>query len=191
MRIGKVLLDAPGRTMTAQEISKAGGGTNVGRKGAQMAAVGLLEPRDPPPPEAKGPGRRAEKAFHLPEGQVDAVTAAIAAQAAPTGSLAAGQQLVFADVGNLSALMEALDVSELLAKASWFALCDGQPQEYVVAFVDPDAVPNAQALVAELQGARLAARRASVTQVDDAGALVAEAKTAATASRRARMRGPA
>jgi hypothetical protein len=188
LRIAKVLLEAQDRTLTAPEITERGGGQNVARAASKLLEAKMLIERDPPVRAAKGPGRRVERAFHLPEDQMEAVRAAIAAQAAPAGQLTRAQQLVFADAGNLSALMEAFDVSELVARAAWFCLCDGQPQEYVIAFSGDDALTTAQAVVAELQAAGLTARRVTVAQVDDADSLAAQAQTAASVSRKARMR---
>jgi hypothetical protein len=186
-RIGKVLLDAPDRTLTAKEITARGGGSNAGRDAGKMVGT-LLEER-PPPPGPKVQGRPVEKSFHLPDEQVEPLKAALAAIAPPAGQLAATQQLVFADAGKLSALMEALDVSTLLSNAAWFTVCDGQPQEYVIAFAGDDAVSNAQTLAAELQASGLTAHRSSVTQIGDVNALAEQARTAAIASRKARMRG--
>jgi hypothetical protein len=184
LRIGKALLGAPGRTLTAGQI----GGSNVGRTAAKLVAAEMLEER-PPPHVPLHVGRRSTKAFHLPAAQVDAVKAQIAAEV-PVGDVRPGQQLVTADAGgnSLARLLEALDVSEALAEAAWFVLSDGDPQQFIVAFSGDAALRNAQNLVAELQGAGLLARRASVGQVGTANDLAAQARSSAAASRKARMR---
>jgi hypothetical protein len=128
------------------------------------------------------------KLFRLPDDLAELMQAAIGQEAIPAYSLASTQQLVFADAGSLSALMEALNGSTVLTAASWYAICDGQPQEYLIVFGGDDAVANAQALVSELQGAGLTARRSTVAQAAGAELLVTHAKAAASASRRARMR---
>jgi hypothetical protein len=128
------------------------------------------------------------KLFRPPHGQVEVVEAASLEERPPAGQLASAQQLVFANAERLSTLMEALDVSTLLGAVSWYTICDGEPQEYMIAFGGDDAVPNAQTLVAELQGAGLTARRSTVAQSAGAERLVAQAQAAASASRRARMR---
>jgi hypothetical protein len=191
VRIGRVLLNAPHRILTAAEIQDRGGGPNVARTAKRLVEAGMLmEERPAPLPEAKGPGRQAAKAFHLPDDQVDRVKAVLAAQAPSAGQLVNAQQLVFADIGNgrIPALMEALDAAPALAKAAWFTLCDGQPQEYVIAFSGADAVSSAQALVVELQAGGLTARRASIAQVGDAATLATDVHAGAIASRKARMR---
>jgi hypothetical protein len=128
------------------------------------------------------------KLFRLPDDLAEAMQAGIGQEAIPAYSLASTQHLVLADAGSLSAVMEAFDESTVLTAASWYAVCDGQPQEYLIAFGGDEAVANAQTLVAELQGSGLTARRSTVAHAARAEHLVTHAKAAASASRQSRMR---
>jgi hypothetical protein len=191
LRIGKALLDAPDRTLTAKEITARGGGSNVARSGAKLISAGLLEEREPPPDsDASGPGRPSEKAYHLPDDQITALEDAVKTHT-PPGQLAPTQQLVHVAADDLARLFVALDVSVTVATSAWFYLSDGQPPEYVIAFTGDDCVARAQDLAAELQAAGLTARRGPVTQVGDAATLAAQARSAATEARKATMRGVA
>jgi hypothetical protein len=191
LRIGEALLNAPDRTLTPPQITAAGGGENVGRTAGAMFTAGLLEALDAPPPPKGTRGRRSDTAFRLPDDQVELVEAYLS-RSGP-GRFEAGHQAVIADAeaGQLSRLFEALEVSDVLPKAAWHLLWDGQPQQYVIDFVGEDAVDLAIQLVAELSGAGIPARRSSVAQVAPAEGLVFQARRGAAAARKARMRAQA
>jgi hypothetical protein len=186
LRIGEALLDAPARTATAAQISAAGAGSNIARLAARMVAAQLLEECPPPTLPAGAPGRRADKAFHLPQAQVSIVEAHL--RSIGPGVMCDGHQLVFADATKLPDLCAVLEVSPALANASWFALCDGTPQEYAIAFSGNGAVNNSLDLLGELHGAGVHARRVAIAQIGTTDDLALQARRVAASARKARMR---
>jgi hypothetical protein len=107
-------------------------------------------------------------------------------RAPAVGSLARGQEIVIADVTGsaLADVFEVLSHTELARRARWVALLG---DELVFVFDGNDPVQPATDLLAILAGARLATRRATVTQVMRAEDLVEQAQRTSPAARRARM----
>jgi hypothetical protein len=188
--IGQVLLAAEGRTLTAPDIAGARGAhsSNIKRDAEAMADAGLLERRDPGKRQAGTPGRPATVAYFLPDASAAAVRARAVEPAAP-GLMEQGMQLVFAQAGQhqIAPLLEALAADGALGQATWFALCDGEPQELVIVFAGPQAIESAADLMAELRGADLRARRATVAEVLPIERLTQRARRTARAARRARL----
>jgi hypothetical protein len=178
------------RTLTAPEIADVRGihSSNVKRDAEEMVAAGLLERRRPASPWPGTRGRRATVAYFLPDAGADAVRARKADAESP-GRMRRGMQVVFAGAGQaqIAELLEALAVGAALGQASWFALCEGEPQELAIAFDGEHAVEAASDLMAELRGAHLSARRAAVSEVLPADRLVHRARRTARAARKARM----
>src|SRR4051812_25072700 len=76
LAIGRALLNAPGRTLTAPDIAEARGARSSSatkRQADEMVAADLLELRDPPAPEPGTGGRRTEHAYFLPQTSADAI----------------------------------------------------------------------------------------------------------------------
>jgi hypothetical protein len=184
--IGQTLLTATERTLTAPEIALATGRTNVKRTADEMVDAGLLENR-PPPPATKRPGRPPTAAYFLPDACAKDLEEELARRH-PVGRLQKGQHIVFAEAGatQIAGLFEALEVSSALARASWFALLDGEPQEMAIVFAGSGAVEGAVDLMAELRGAELRARRSALTNAGSIERLAARTRRAASASRHAR-----
>ena len=190
LAIGRALLTAEGRTLTAPAIATAyyGHSSNYKRECEAMADAGLLERRQPGPREPGARGRPASVAYFLPEASAASV-AARSAERFPAGLLEPGMQIVFAEAGHeqISSLLEALAAGDALAQASWFALFDSEPQEYAIAFRGDEALEFAADLMAELGGAALRARRSTITEVQPIERLVQRARRSARAARKARV----
>jgi hypothetical protein len=190
LAIGRVLLVADERTLTAPEIAATRGVRSSSRIKAEadaMVEAGLLE-RRPPPARGEGiPGRGPQCAYFLPLASAHAVGTRTPAQER-AGLLRAGMQLVFADAGSEQTvrLLQALASAGSLRRAVWFALCDGEPQQYAIAFAGDEAIEAATDLMAELRGAELRAQRANVTEVQSIDRLAQRAKRSARGARKAK-----
>lgn len=178
--------------MTAPEIAEALGEgkdpSNVRRDADAMEKAGLLTKRRPTR-SSTGPGRRATMEFRLASGKAKELEQYLAAGQAP-GLLRPPQQLVFARAAapQLEDLFNVLADSDLTARASWAALWDGEPQEYVIAFDGAEAAAAALDLLAALSASQIQCRRTAVTQVELPHRLVERAKRRARAATRARLR---
>ncbi len=191
LAIGQALLQADGRTLTAPGIAAAIGGhsSNVKRDAEAMQEAGLLEHREPGKREPGARGRPATVAYFLPDTGAAAVRGARAEEQPPPGVMEPGTQLVFAEAGqrHIAPLLEALAAGDALIQASWFALCDGEPQEYAIAFCGRDAIETAADLMAELGGASLRARRTTIAEVQPIERLMQRARRTARSARKARI----
>jgi hypothetical protein len=189
LAIGRVLLAADKRTLTAPKIAAVlrAHSSNVKRDAEAMADEGLLKRRDPGKRQPGERGRGATTAYFLPDDSAEAVRAH-EAEPGTAGLIERGVQLVFAEAGHkqITPLLEALAIDGALAQAS-FALCDGEPQEFAIAFAGEQAVESAADLMAELRGADLRARRATVAEVLPIERLMQRARRTARVARRARM----
>jgi hypothetical protein len=190
LAIGGVLLAAHERTLTAPKIAAVlrAHPSNVKRDAEAMAEKGLLERRDPGKRKPGERGRGATTAYFLPDAGAEAVAAREVEPDTP-GLVELGTQLVFAEAGQeqVTPLLETLAGDGAVAYASWFALCDGEPQEYAIAFVGEEAVESAADLMAELRGADLRARRTTITEVLPIERLMQRARRTARAARKARI----
>jgi hypothetical protein len=191
LAIGRLLLAADERAMTAPAIATAfyGHSSNYKRDCEAMAEAGLLERRDPGKRQPGARGRPVTVAYFLPDASAAAVRARATEPAAPTGLIERGMQLVFAEAGQeqIAPLLEALAGGGALAQASWFTLCDGEPQEYAIAFAGDEAVEFAADLMAELRGVDLRARRATITEVLPIEHLTQRARRTARAAQKSRV----
>lgn len=190
LAIGRVLLGADERKLTAPKIATAlhAHPSNVKRDAEAMVEAGLLERRPPDERQRGERGRAATAAYFLPDDGAMAVRAREVEPHTP-GLMERGIQLVYAEAGQaqIAPLLEALATEGALVQASWFALCDGEPQEFAIAFTGEEAIESAADLMAELRGADLRARRATVTEVLPIERLAQRARRTARAARRGRM----
>jgi hypothetical protein len=187
--IGQTLLRYGGGPLTASQLERATGRKNAKRTADEMVAARLLERDAPQPREGRARGRPPSAEYRLVSDAVDALRNELA-RSNPPGVLNQGQHVVFAEAGGsqIASLFEVLASSEAIARASWFALLDGEPQELAVAFGgDGDALGGALDLMAELRGARLAARRSVVVGLGSSESLVIRSARASRAARRARL----
>jgi hypothetical protein len=189
VRIGQALLTVESRTLTAPRIAEATGLANINRAVEPMVEAGMLESRPPPPARPGTRGRRPSKAYFLPDAALADLQAALA-RTHPVGQFRAGQQAVFARAGEgrVADLYAALASSSALARASWFSVFDGEPQEIGVVFAGEGAVANALELMTELDTADVRARRVAVSDLGGIEMLVVRARRAARAGQRNMMR---
>ncbi len=190
-RIGHALLVTEGRTLTAPEISERIGRAAVKAKADEMVKAGLLDHQAPPsapPGQVKAAGRPPTVAFFLPDASVVGLREALAREH-PTGRMEQGQHVVFVEAGGAAIvdLFEALDASSALAKASWFAMCDGESQELAIIFAGDDAADGALELMMEFRGSKLRTRRVVLGSLGSSEQLIRQARRAAKAARRSRF----
>jgi hypothetical protein len=187
LSIGRALLAAEGRTLTAPALAMMfyGHSSNYKRECEAMAEAGLLERRPPGQREPGARGRPVSAVYFLPDASAEEVRAREEDPPVPTGLVERGLQVVFAE--QIAPLLEALAAGGALPNASWFALCDGEPQEYAIAFAGAEAVEWAADLMAELRGAELRARRATITEVLPIERLTQRARRTARAAQKSRV----
>jgi hypothetical protein len=142
LEIGQALL-AAGVRMTAGEIAAAIGEgkdqSNVKRTAEEMTTAELLT-RAHPSRAGHGPGRPATADYGFAEGKAGELESYLVARTHP-GLLRPAQQLVFADARapGLEDVFHVITEFESAGRASWAALCDGDPQEYVFVFESDEA----------------------------------------------------
>lgn len=187
--IGRALLER-GEPMTAGEIAAAIGKdqSNTRRAAQAMAKAGLLE-EQPSTREHARPGRKARIEFALPSSSVATLEHALAEAVVP-GMLRRAQQLVFvqADGPALRRMTDALAEAGFGARGSWSAICDGAPQEYVLAFDGAEAVRAAVDLMSMLSAAEVACRRVGVVELMSARELASWSRETAGRARRLQVR---
>ena len=187
--IGRALLVRGGGPLTPSLLAHATGRKNAGRTAEDMVLGGLLVRDEPPKDDGHARGRPPSVAYRLVSDAVDALRDELA-RSDPPGVLSRGQHVVFAEAGaaQLVPLFEALASSEAIARASWFALLDGQPQELAVAFGgDRNALGGALDLMAELCGASLTARRSVVVGLGSSESLGAQSARVSCSAQGARL----
>src|SRR5262249_37255484 len=122
---------------------------------------------------------------------IDAEPAVTAVEPAHSGVglLLAGAQLVLADATQaaLPELYHVLAAAEPLEAAVWAGVLDGQEQTYLFAFVGDRAVDQAMDLVAVLAGARIDARRSTVTALSRIAKLQSDLARRASVAKQSRM----
>jgi hypothetical protein len=191
LSIGRALLAAEGRTLTPPALATMfyGHSSNYKRECEAMAEAGLLERRPAGKREPGTRGRPVSVAYFLPDASAEEVRARDEEPPVPTGLVEQGMQVVFAEAGQeqIAPLLEALAAGGALPNASWFALCDGEPQEYAIAFAGAEAAESAADLMAELRGAALRARRATIAEVLPIERLMKRARRTARAAQKSRV----
>jgi DNA-binding Lrp family transcriptional regulator len=176
--VGKALIAAGDQPMTAREIAYALGKdpSNIRQIAKELADEGLLR-KLAPVSNATRRGRRPELAFTLAADQRDAIERIL--REPPPTSPASVQQLVFVEVPpRLENLLEVLGDAELMAQATWSAVCDGDRQEYVIVFDGGASHQPVLDLMAVLSAAALPHRRASISQIRPAAQLARQAQRA-------------
>lgn len=173
------------------EIGERIGRAAVKSKADEMVDAGLLEHRTPPsaaPGQVKTAGRPPTVALFLPDASVFDLQEALAREH-PTGRMERGQHIVFVDAGGtaIANLFEALDASSALAKASWFTMCDGEPQELAIVFAGDDAADDALDLVMELRGVQAKNETCCPGSLGSSEQLIMQARRAARTTRRSRL----
>jgi len=133
-----------------------------------------------------GRGRKAQWAYGVAAQHVDVVERLLAA--AEAGAVRQGQQLVFARATEVGELYHLLADPTHTCTAQWFALAEGSPPEYVIAFEGADATDDALRLVAAMEAAGIACRRAHMSRVAPLTRLVTQAQTAVRAAHAVRTR---
>jgi len=188
LAIGEVLL-ATSEPMTAFEIAADLGDRDPSRirKVARQMVIKRLLSEEAPRPDAKRLGRPPKAAFSLVADQRARLERAIHGRSRPPR----GGQLVFAEAtgDRTESLLDVLSNAELMAKARWWALCDGDRQEYVIAFDADSSHQPMLELTAVLSAAKIGHRRASLSPIRPARELVAHARRARAAARRASASG--
>ena len=183
--LGRALANAA-NGQTAPELAESirQDPSNVRKEADKLVELGMLELATPP--ESLGVGRRAKRAYRLPDHERDRVAAA-ASKAAPLGLVREGQHIVVAGGNDAQALdlLEVLSHSEDAAQAAWATMWGGG---YIVAFDGADPATAAMNLAAALEGARVAVRRGSIAKVMTGQELVSDARRAARAGLRSRLR---
>lgn len=183
--IGRAILDSGHDELIPREIASVLGRdpSNVKDDAEEMVSAGLLERREPTRPQS-GPGRRAQWAYAVLN--VEALRRLLALR--PDATLRKEQHLVFADLSSANDLAEVLADPEHTKGAAWFALSDGDPQEYMIAFEGEGAVGNARQLVSVLTAANIRCRRAHISEVGTISRLASASEDEARAARAVRMR---
>jgi hypothetical protein len=183
LAIGRALLaaEATGREcLSAGELASAThkDPSNTKTLADEMVEAGLLR-REVPTGTRQRPGRPADWVYAFEVEQREEVERLLATADAP-GKLRQGQQVVFAEVTGeqFLDLMRVLADARLMAPAVWSGLCDGERQEYLVAFSGDDPTPPAMDLMGALATAKIRARRASISQVVSTHQLVQQAERA-------------
>jgi hypothetical protein len=169
--IGRALLRTHPAPMSATEIASATGKdpSNTKKIADELVEAGGLKHLEPKSSEGRA-GRRTQRVFAFADGEQDRFVASFG-EDRPAG-LSPGQQLVFVDASALGGdLLHSLARPELVARAAWSALCDGERQELAIAFDGPAAVDASLDLMAALSAAKVKATRASVSKVDTPGEL--------------------
>jgi hypothetical protein len=187
--LGRALLGTDSMGMTSAQLSMATGKdqSNLKKLADDLVDEGVLQ-RTEPPVSRRQPGRRAKVAFAFAEGEREKFEALVGSDA-DTGVLRAGHQLVLVQAGTkVEDLLEVLSRPEVMARAAWAGLVDGERQEYMIAFAGPDAVDASLDLLAVLSSAGLEATRASVGKIGTSTNLVKSALRSLQLVNRSRMR---
>jgi hypothetical protein len=170
--IGRALLQSHPAPMSAAELASAMGRdpSNTKRAADALVEAGGLTYAKPQQVEDRA-GRKTQSAFVFAAGERDRFLR-LFGKPGPE-DLRQGQQVVFVDASVIdNDLLGCLARTELLARASWSALCDGARQELVIAFDGPAAVETSLDLMAALSAAKIAATRATVAKVDGSAELL-------------------
>lgn len=169
--------------MSAAELASAAGKdpSNTKKIADELVGAGGLKHVKARSPKGRA-GRRTRQAFAFAPGERDRFVA-LFGEDASTG-LSPGQQLVFVDASALDdGLLGCLVRPELVARASWSVLCDGERQELVIAFDGPAAVDTSLDLMAALSAATVNATRASVSKISSPSELLRWARRAKSITR--------
>lgn len=187
LMIGQALLDR-GVPMTAAEIASAidRDPSNTRRAAHEMVDADLLEAR-PCTHEHLARGRRAQSEFSLRKERVAVLRELLPESIAP-GLLRPGQQMVFAQAagGGLVEMADALAEAGFATRGRWGAICDGDPQEYVMVFDGAGAIRAAVDLMSMLTAAEVRCRRISVADLMPAHELATWSSDTAHRARRLR-----
>lgn len=170
--IGRALLQSHPVPLSATELASATGKdpSNTKKIADDLVGAGGLKHVKPQSPEGRA-GRKTRWAFAFIPGERDRFVALFGEDASI--GLSPGQHLVFVDVSALDdGLLGCLARPELVARASWSALCDGERQELVIAFDGPAAVDTSLDLMAALSAATVKATRASVSKISSPSELL-------------------
>jgi DNA-binding MarR family transcriptional regulator len=188
--IGRALLLAARDVLTAAELADATGRnpSNLKKVADEMVDTGLLT-RETPTVDANRRGRRPRSAYALGPGARTALERHLAQTIEP-GRLGPGQQLVFAEFADpgIEDLLHVISNSGAAGQATWSALCDGDRQEYVIAFDGDGSDRLAVDLMAALSAAKIRVRRTSVSQVRPMSEMLEQARRALRAAERSRLR---
>jgi DNA-binding MarR family transcriptional regulator len=188
--IGRALLLATRDALTATELADATGRdpSNLKKVADAMVDAGLLT-RETPAHRANRRGRRPRSAYALDPTGREALERLLA-QTTEAGRLRPGQQLVFAELGDphIEDLLHVIGDSGAATQATWSALCDGDRQEYMIAFEGDGSDQLAVDLMAALSAAKIRVRRASVSNVRPISETLEQARRATRAAERSRLR---
>jgi len=189
--IGRALLySTDGESLTAAELAAATGRdpSNLKKAADAMVEAGLLTPATPSP-GGRNRGRRPRFAYALPAPARASLERSLA-QTADPGRLEPGQQLVFAELAapRIEEVLQVIGESQAASQAAWSAVCDGDRQEYVVAFGGDGSAELAVDLMAALSAAEVRVRRTSVSQIRPMAETIRQVRRAARAAERARLR---
>jgi hypothetical protein len=192
MDIGRALLAAHPKALTAPEIAARGGGkdsSNIKKLiEPLLTTAGLVEVSAPASGQPRKPGRPAACAYTLTTAGL-ADLRAVVATSSTRGALEVGHQLVFADAAAvyLDGLNAVLSDAEHIGQAAWAALVDGDPQQYVIAYVGPEALDRAIDLAVVLSSHGIPVRRAAVAQVTSTEVTIEQSNQRLRLATRARM----
>ena len=176
--LAEALLASEHDALTPRELGLPSGrdASNVRAYAERMVEDGILERRAPTRPQP-GQGRKARWVYGFAPGQEDRARQALEDRAR-AGLLRPGQTLVFAELGEADRLFAVLSDPTYTRRAQWFALEEGDPQEFVIAF-DPDAAEAALTLMAVFAAAEIRCRRSYISRVGPTGRLVGQAQRTA------------
>jgi hypothetical protein len=166
-----------------------------------LTAAGMLSRSSNSPRPANQTGHWPRYRYALTPNGIAALAASTAAPAAATtsrrapldssaasGLLKPGDNIVWIEMAAaLPEIWHVLADAEVVGRACWTAVSDGQPQEYAVTFRGQTAVADSIELMTLLAAARIPARRAAVTSVAGANSLREDARRHANAVRRTRL----
>ncbi len=178
LAIGEALLMAA-EPLTAFDIGARvhRDSSRVRKVAREMVAKNLLAERSPTA-DVKRLGRPPKSAFVLPDDQRMGLETTLANR--DEDLQPRGNQLVFAEATGrqTASLLDVLADAELMATAKWWTLCDGDRQEYVIAFDADSSHQPVLALTAVLAAAKISHRRASLSPIRPARELLAHADRA-------------
>lgn len=185
--IGRAILESEHDALIPREVAVLTDrdASNTKHELEAMADAGLVE-RRAPARRQPGSGRRAQWAYAVAPTE----EATLRKLLPPTDrvTLRAGEHLVFASMAKPEDLAEVLSDPDQTQGGSWYALSDGDPQEYVIAFKGKDALINSRRLVAVLTAANVTCRRAHISEVGDICDLASRSEEEMRAARAIRMR---
>ncbi len=185
--IARAILSSEHDTLVSTELADPSGrdSSNVKEAADRMVAEALLY-RVPATRPQPGPGRKAKWAYGLADKHLVDVTRRLAA--ADAGAVRQGQQLVFARAVEVGELYQLLADPDHTRTAHWFAMAEGNPPEYIIAFEGGNATDDALKLMAAMEAARIPCRRSHMSQVAPITRLVTQAQAAARAAHAVRTR---